>query len=307
MRNTFSFVAGMLAFVLLTSLSGNLACDGDGPELGVPPIHVSIVIHNEETAHYNTEPQRFVDERTALVLFADMLASNSVMLNWQSDWRFLVAVDLYDQGGNTGGDNIVEYIAGLGFEVDPHAHESVYNYADVAYLIDHLGVTPSNIAGGFIADPPLDSLLEQFWQPIAGAVYPQYNWTAEALWGGATSNHVNEEALWASGIWRPQDSEHFLTHDDNAPVPHIGKYGNTWDDLDLLIDKQQNGELYSNHLYTATVFVRQADLVGANFVSDFEQNLQDRDAAGKIEWVGLGELLDIWENDYNSSSHQLFY
>jgi hypothetical protein len=301
------FAGVMMVLLVLSCLAGNMACDGEAPELIRPPIYVSIVIHNEETAQYVSDPARFVSERTNLVLFADMLANNGVMLNWQSDWRFLRAVDLYDMGGNTGGLNIVEYIASLGFEVDPHAHESVYNYADVAYLIEQLGVTPSGIAGGFIADPPQDSLLEQFWLPITGAQFPAYSWTAEALWGGGTSGHVNEESLWASGVWKPQDSDHFMTHDNNPPVPHIGKYGNTWDDLDLLIDRQQNGELFWNHMYTASVFVRQADLVGPNFIADFQQELQARTGSSDLIWAGLGEIVDIWQNDYNSAGYYLAY
>ena len=157
---------GMVAAIVVLGLLPPMACQDYGLTGQIPPIYVSIVIHNEETAHYESDPQRFVEERTALVAFADMLATNGAMLNWQSDWTFLRATQLYDKGGHTGGLNIVEYIDSLNFEVDPHAHESNFNYADVAYLIETLGVAPSGVAGGFIAWPPEDSLLERFWQPI---------------------------------------------------------------------------------------------------------------------------------------------
>jgi len=300
-------VSGLLA---LACMAGHLACQvgwDDETDFAVPPIYVSIVVHNEESAHYHDNPQRFVEERTALVDFVNMLVDNDVKLNWQSDWTFLRAIQLHDQGYNTGGANIAQYIVDCGFEVDPHAHESQYNYADVAYLLDAIGVSPSTVAGGFIAYPPENCLLEQFWQPITSTIDPAYSWTAEVLWGGGTSNHVDEEDLWASGIWKPQDNENFMTHDGSAPIAHIGKFGNTWEDLDRLIEYQQEGELYWNHLYTATVFVRQADLTGPNFTSDFEQDLQLRKGAGNLEWVGLGELFGIWENDYNSNATQLFY
>ncbi|HOD50732.1 MAG TPA: hypothetical protein PLM14_03525 [Candidatus Hydrogenedentes bacterium] len=283
---------------------------GSCQDIGFPEelasIYVSIVVHNEETPEYISDPNLFEEERSALVEFADMLHANNVMLNWQSDWKFLEAAKQHAVGGNTGGLNIVEYIHHLGFEVDPHAHESQYTYADVAALIDQLGVTPSNIAGGFVAYPPEECLLERFWQPIEGDVY-EYTWQAEALWGGATSGHVNETSLWASGIWKPQDNEHFMVHDDNAPLPHIGKYGNTWEDLDDLVEQQQSGMLDKDAIYTAVILVRQAELTGPDFIDEFEADLQDRLDSPGLHFVGLGQLLGIWEYDYNSAPNQYFY
>lgn len=298
----------LFLFVLAGSAAVSVGCQGWPPETAQPPIYVNIVIHNEETAHYQNEPQRFVDERAALKEFADMLDSHGMMLNWQSDWTFLRAVELYDQGGGgTGGLNIVQYLDSLGFEVDPHAHESQYNYADVAYMIELLGVVPSGVVGGFIAYPPQDCLLEHFWQPMTGINFPAYTWTPEILWGGATSGHVDEEDLWASGIWQPMDNEHFMTHDSNAPLPHVGKFGNTWDDLDLLIEQQTLDQLIWNHFHTATVFVRQAELVAPNFISDFEQNMLARDASGDLRWVGIAESVQVWQDEYNSYACQLPY
>ena len=279
----------------------------DNPQSVNPPIYVSIVIHNEETPDYIANEQRFQDERAALIAFAEMLDLENAMLNWQSDWTFLRAVQLYDDGSGTGGLNIVAYIASLGFEVDPHAHESQYSYADVAHLIGLCGVTPLGVAGGFIAYPPADCLLEQFWSPIQGNMFPAQSWTAQILWGGGTANHVNEESLWASGIWRPQDNNSFMTHDDNAPLPHIGKFGNDWTDLDILIQKQQDNQLDTSKLYTAVIFVRQGDLMGPNQLSDFQQSLHTRDANGNLEWVGLTEVYNIWQSNYGGVANQLSY
>lgn len=301
---------GALAMLVLGALTLT-GCQDTGivynPQSVDPPIYVSIVIHNEETPQYIADEQRFQDERDALIAFADMLDLEGVMLNWQSDWTFLRAVQLYDDGSGTGGLNIVAYIASLGFEVDPHAHESQYNYADVAHMIDLCGVTPSGVAGGFIAYPPADCLLEQFWSPIQGAMFPAQSWTAQVLWGGATSGHTNEEHLWASGIWRPQDNSNFMTHDDTAPIAHIGKYGNDWTGLDMLIQKQQDNQLDTNKLYTAVVFVRQGDLTGPNHLSDFQQDLQTRDNSGNLIWVGLTEVYNIWQSTYGGDANQFSY
>ena len=255
------------------------------PQTVDPPIYVSIVIHNEETLEYINNENRFWDERAALIAFCQMLDTEGVMLNWQSDWTFLRACQLYDDGSGTGGLTIVEYIASLGFEVDPHAHESQYTYADVAHMIELCGVTPSGVAGGFIADPPVDSLLERFWAPIPGAMFPAQSWTADILWGAGTSGHVNEESLWASGIWRPEDNDNFMTHDDNAPLPHVGKYGNEWTDLDALIEK--TAELrtrHQRHLHRDDLLSARATSWAPNQLTNFQQSLDTRDGNGNLEW-----------------------
>ena len=255
-------------------------------------------MHNEEPrmGHYPdfvNDEVAFWQHRVALIQFVDMLDANGVMFNWQSDRNFLLAVGLYDTGTpETNGKNLVRYIKeDLGFEVDPHAHETLYNYADVACLIEALGVTVSNTAGGFLAAPTEDSKLKYLWQPITGTQYPTYTWQAEILWGGATLFHINEQSLWVSGVWKPKDKYDFLEHDNAAPLPYVGGYGRN--NCDVLIEKQQNGELEEENIHTCTLFVGQTELLRQGFIQQFEQQIQALDTAGSIRWVGLGEVIDI--------------
>ncbi|MFQ5596189.1 MAG: hypothetical protein ACE5HA_18765, partial [Anaerolineae bacterium] len=255
----------------------------------------------------NDEPA-FWQHRNALVQFADMLHANGVMFNYQSDWNFLQAVAKYDTGTpETNGKNVVRYIKeDLGFEVDPHAHQTLFNYADVAYLIEALGVVPSHTVGGMIVHPPEDSILEQFWQPITGRQYPTYTWQAEILWGGGTRLHVDEESLWASGVWKPKDRYHFLDHDAAAPLPNVGNYGGRWENLDRLLQLQQAGEL-EDKIHTSSIVVRQDSLLTPGFIQQFEQRIQARDAAGDIRWVGLAQVIEIWQTEYDSEPNILRY
>jgi hypothetical protein len=277
-----------------------------------PPVHVSIVMHNEEPPQYPdfvNDESAFWQHRAALVQFVHMLQFNGVMFNYQSDWNFLQAVAAYDTGTpDTNGKNVVRHIKeDLGFEVDPHAHESVYNYADVAYLIQALGVAPSHTVGGYLADPPEQSKLEYFWQPITGRQYSTYVWQAEILFGGATLFHVNEEPLWASGIWKPKDKYHYLEHDAGAPLPNVGNYGSKWEHLDRLLLMQQNGELEEGKIYTGLIFVAQDSLLLPGFVQDFEQRIHDRDAAGNIHWIGVAQAIETWQTEYDSQPNILRY
>ncbi len=292
--------------------------DSDGgvvwsyPPTIVEPIHVNIVMHNEEPPGYVdfvNDESAFWLHRAALVEFADMLHDNGVMFNWQSDWNFLMAAGMYDAGTpETNGKNIARYLKEeLGFEVDPHAHETQYNYADVAYLIEALGVTPSQTNGGFRASPPEDSKLEYLWEPIIGWVYPDYTWQAQILWGGATLYHIDEESLWASGVWKPRDNHHFLEHDDDAPLPYVGGFGRGWDKLDQLLQMQQNGELETGRIHTTTIFVGQTELLAPGFIQNFETQIQTYGTAGDIRWVGLAEVIDIWHAEYDSIPNILPY
>ena len=117
--------------VLATLATAGLAGAVSPTASGVEPIHVSIVMHNEEPLSgqypdFVNDPSAFWEHRDALVPFVNMLHANGVMFNYQSDWNFLQAVGLYDTGTlSTNGKNIVRYMKeDLGFEVDPHAHET---------------------------------------------------------------------------------------------------------------------------------------------------------------------------------------
>ena len=281
----------------------------------LPPIHVSIVMHNEEppgNPDFVNNPAIFWAQRDSVVAFAQMLAAEGVAFNYQSDWNFLLAAVLYDTGTpSTNHKNLLRYLReDLSFEVDPHAHETQYNYADVARLLDSLGVAPSAIAGGFIADPPEDSKLEYLWQPLIGAIYPDYTWQAAVLWGGATTQHQGEEHLWTSGIWKPRDNEHFLEHDAAAPLPHIGGYHSNWEGFRNLLARQQAGELDSTRIHTQTIMVPQCQLMSPGYIADFREEIRGllgSTQAGLIQWVGLGEVIGIWEDTYGSQPNLLPY
>jgi len=283
-----------------------------------PPIYVSIVCHNEEPPQYpdfvNDEPA-FWEQRNSLVSFADMLYGEGVRFNYQSDWNFLLAATMYDGGTpSTNGKNFLRYLKeDLDFEIDPHAHETQYNYADVAYLIGALGVPVSHTTGGCIAYPPESSKVEYFREPLTGWMYPDHTWQAEILWGGGTYYHQNEEELWVSGIWKPKDNENFLVHDENAPLPLVGGYKNkpeTWLGLNDLLEKQQNGELEDGRIYTATVLAFQDNMLHPAFIQEFQQQIQglsEYTDGGLIKWVGLAEVIDIWETEHDSEPNLYSY
>jgi hypothetical protein len=307
----------LVIVVLFAALAGCSPALPDG-EPGAPtaPIYVSIVCHNEEpksaaAVAYSEDETHFRRNRDATVEFARMLHHESVKLNFQSDWDFVTGVLRYDHGSHsTGNKNVLQYLVyNLGFEVDPHAHEKRYNYADVAHLHEEAGVPVSCLAGGLIASPPRDSKLEYLWQPLQGAQF-DCTWQAEAIWGGATGNHIDEESLWVSGVWKPQDDAHFTIHDEDAPLPHIGGYKADWEGLHHLMVRQAAGELDASKIHTQTIFIRQCDLLDTAHVLAFRDEiraLRRATEAGLVRWVGLAEVLGIWEEGYGSQPNLLSY
>ncbi len=277
-----------------------------------PTIYASIVSHSEEpptNPNYIENPDLFYANRAELLYFARMLHRHGIRLNWQSEWNFLGAVALYDSGIGTGGLNIVEYMHdSLGFEIDPHAHETVYNYADVAHFIEDVGVEPSHTVGGFIAMPPESSVLEHFFAPIEADSFPGYVWTAEILWGAATKWHTADETLWVSGIWKPKCADSFFVHDDSK-LPHVGRYRSSWEGVWDLIEKAEAGLLDPNKMYTVTVFVAQA-LLSHEFTDRFEDMLDSLAPyvdSGRLRWVTLQEAVQIWRTEYDSVPNMFWY
>ena len=302
---------------MLVGLGLTIAIITSQPDTLVPPIYVSIVSHNEEPAtgmypDFTVDTAAFWEHRAALLDFSEMLHEEGVMFNYQSDWNFLLAATLFDTGTvSTNGKNFLKYLEeDLGFEVDPHAHETQYNYADVAYLMHQLlGHEPSHTVGGYIACPPQSSQIEYFRDTLHGWNYP-YAWKAEILWGGSFQYHIGDDSLWTSGVWKPKDNYNYLLHDEYAPLPEIGRYNGTWQGLWDLIEKQENGELVYGRIYTATIFLEQSMMLDPAFIDTFRNRIQSLASytnSGRIVWVGLSQAKEIWETEYNSRPNLYSY
>lgn len=265
-----------------------------------PKVYVSVVTHSEEYTHYEEDEEQFNRSRKELVSFAQMLHDEGVAYNYQSDWTFLLAATKFDKGDeSTNGKNFLRYFKeDLGFEIDPHAHETKYNYADIAYLINELGVEPSHIAGGYLAYPLNLSKFDYLQNEIKGNIY-DYTWQAEVLWGAGVRSHINESDLWTSGVWRPKSAEDITV--DGGTLSAIGGYYNSWEGLDYLLTQ----DLDPNKIYTQAIFVPQG--MSKNFISEFKAEIEKRKSDERIQWAGLGEILDIWASEYGSESNILKY
>lgn len=288
-----------------------------------PPLRVSIVSHNEEPAarrqpDYLTNQAFYLSNREMVRQLALVVQSKGAKWNFQSDWNFLQAVARYDTAtvmAATNGKNILRWmVEDLGFAADAHAHESKYNYADVAYLHKQLGLPDTGVVGGFIFSPPPDAA--QSWERheagLRGVKFPGFFWRASLLWGAATGLHLGEDDE-SYGLWRPQDKDKFYVDDPSKRMVYIGggckstfldaaPYG-----VQAYLNAAAKGRLPEDGFYTATIMITQGQLSTAviHSVRDQLEALRPHAAAGRIVYVKLGEALAQWTTSYGARAYRL--
>jgi hypothetical protein len=310
------------------------------PAQGVTPIYVSFHSHNEDAGYWSglvTNRRNYLTYRSDLIERVNLIASRGATFNWQSDHPVLRAMAAYERGPllrSTGNKNVLRWmVEDKGVEVDPHGHLAMYNYADLAYLIQALGVTPSGtIAGVTIYEcGDLPGTIEWLdWASVVGLqgdgtihgnVYPDAVWAPDLLHGGAMAGHGYDDST--SGAWNCGTGSDFHVHQPSGNVTVIGTgYGademlvgsdahyGSGGYLSELAAKIASGELPADQIYTASVIVR--DAPSTREVPDTNQALEDfLDAiqplvdSGQIVYATLSQVRDIWQTTYASTPNQV--
>lgn len=310
----------MKRFLIPTLLASLVFGASSGVLTATPArIYVSFVSHNEESisnppcAPVLTDRVRYLTNRAAVVSLASTIVDRGATWDFQSEWEYLTKVASWDDAdarATTGGQNIVEYLSQLApsqLVVDAHSHQlRGYNYADVAYMLEQLGVPATGIVGGFIATPASRANWTVFRRPLAGQRYPAATFTATALWGGGSVNHRSDSN--ASGIWRPKSVFQFHTDDPRQTLPVIGHYTGDVASADGVLDlleRLRRNELQPNHMYTATIMLPQCELDSdpgiAQSAEDIIAALEDAVRDGEVVWATLPEMLRVWQDEYGST------
>ncbi len=278
------------------------------------PVYLTFVTHNEESEPYNTNFTYYLLRRNAVVQLANTVAARGVKWDFQSDWRFLVAVKQFDTGSvvsNTNGKNLIKWLVeDKGIQCDPHAHENAYNYADIAYLHEQLGITSTKVVGGFLYNQIVNgNNWENLETGIFGRVYTNYFWKPDILWGGGTPGHVNDPQNY--GAWKPQSMANYFFHDSTKHLTLIGNgCGNKiFDTSDVntsiqtvknIVNAVSYGVLPDTGFYTANVFmsIGQLNVSQINKMTQFIDSMDSLVAEGKIQWKNINEIYGIWNTSY---------
>lgn len=280
----------------------------------ITPVYLTFTTHNEDAEPYNNFSY-YIVRRNYIKQLADSIADKNIKWNFQSDWKFLLAVKNFDTGSvilNTNGKNIIRWlIEDRGVVCDPHSHEANgYNYADVAYLHQQLGITPTKTVGGFLYNQIIGgNNWENLEAGIYGRMYTSYFWKPDILWGGGTPGHVNDPQNY--GAWKPQSMANFYVHDSTKHLTLIGNgCNNKIYDTTLVttvvrrirnvMDAIQYGAFPDTGIYTATIHTQIGDLNASqiNKVMQFIDSMQTFVAQGKVIWKNIAEIYEIWNEDY---------
>lgn len=286
----------------------------------LPKLYINLVSHNEENYTYLNSPPSFYSVRPKIIQMAQLATVKGAKWHLGSDHIMLRAVIKYDTGTvqmNTSGQNVLKYISSAyvnNVECDPHAHESTYNNADVAKLHDSLGVNPGTVMSGFLYSQLQSGHDWQDYQnPTAGVVFPNYTWAPEILWGAATPAHTNDPIDY--GIWKPQSMTSFFTHE---PSNHLINYGQgckievhdttnittVMNEIRYIVNAIQSGSAPANGFYCTSIFFRESYLSVPAFINVKMDDLMDSInvlvSQNKVEWKFIPEVVTNWKNIYNS-------
>lgn len=300
-------------FVSVPSPTATPSSTTDVPlEVVPPPIFVVLFTHIEDntpSGALGTEPahKMFLQWRNSLIAMA--LDAKRLNFTWvlQPDWKFLLATQMYEDATTmslTNGKNVLQYLhEDLGVVIDPHSHENGgYNYTDVAYLLEQLGVGGTTVIGGHIWDPSLPQFAhwERFRDPVAGEHYPSATWQGNILMGSGTPNHQNDPIV--SGVWHPQDPTHFWVDDPSGNIVSVGAYTSDIAGIGALADLYRTGKIDATCMLTSTYHVTPKMLSNPNELAGLETEVLApfialRDS-GEIVITDFTSLIDTWQNEF---------
>ncbi|TAE29984.1 MAG: hypothetical protein EAZ92_05495 [Candidatus Kapaibacterium sp.] len=309
-------------------------------------LYINLNTHAEEsdrdpqgmTLNYSANQIQYTHYRALVKQIADMVRSKGAKWNYQSDWNFLDGGIKYDRGdASTNNKNLFRWMAEDNngrIQLDPHAHETRYNYADVAKMLDSVSpvVKASKNVGGFTWNGPMaaSSLMgmsvrgytwDSLGKGLQGRVFRNYTWKAEVLLGGASYNPrtmmtSHGQDLNHAGAWRPRDTSTsgYKNHTCTAALANLGVGG------DALIN--DSGDVASNVAAVmanirATIAAMKANK-GKFFVMQIQTNQRAFTRAGymdkisrvidsvnvlmrteRVQWATHSEKAATWKALYN--------
>lgn len=186
----------------------------------------------------------------------------------------------------------------MGVVIDPHSHEGGgYNYTDVAYLLETLGVGGSTVIGGHIWDPTLPQFQQwdRFRAPVIGMTYPQAIWRGDILMGSGTPNHVNDPIV--SGVWHPKDRFNYWEDDPAGNIVSVGAFKGDVAGISELTGLSRAGQINATCMLTASIPIMPADIIPAGGLTTIENTVLGPVAAlsSQVVVTDFTALVNTWK------------
>ena len=323
----------VLGLIVQLTLCLTAACGGDktssptapstaaptttgGGNATAPPVYVVMFTHIEDNTPGGTlgsagNRSTYLTLRGRLIAMADLARRYNVPWVLQPDWKFLLAAQMYEDASttaSTGGQNLLRYLRDtLGVTIDPHSHESFgYNYTDVAYLLDTLGVGGSTVIGGHVWDPALAQFAnwDRFRVPVSGEQYPSAVWRGDILMGSGTPNHTSDPIV--SGVWRPKEPWRYFEDDPLGNIACVGAFKGDIDGIRELVGRYQSGHAPATCMQTSTYGVSPSTLGSASAMAALERDvlsvLASLRASGQVELTNFTNLVATWKSRFGGQA-----
>ena len=298
-------------FLLLTSLLFRSELNAQ-----VTPVYTVLFTHIEDNSPAGIIgsaqcKQNYLLIRGRLVQLAQLMKSYQIKWSFEPDWKILLAALQYEDSTvmqTTNGKNFLKYFKeNLNVAIDPHSHENQgFNYTDVAHLLDSLNVGGSKVIGGHIWDPSLPQFAawDRFRVPVFGTKYPWSVWQGNILMGSGTPNHVNDPEI--SGIWRPQDRDHYFMDDPNGNIYCVGKYKDDISTVNELINLYKIQTVDTTCMLTISHHINLSEISAQNGFTNIENTiLKPLDSLRKLNEVVLTDftsLIDEWKTKFHENA-----
>jgi hypothetical protein len=284
--------------------------------LTAPPIYAVVFTHIEDdtpSATLGTAQARsnYLFWRDRLIQMANLMLRYNMTWVLQPDWKFLEAALLYEDSttmASTSGINVLRYLRdSLGVIIDPHSHEGGgYNYPDVAYLLEQLGVGGSTVIGGHVWDPSLPQFAhwERFRVPVAGEKYPSALWRGDLLMGSGTPGHTNDPIV--SGMWRPKNPFNYFVDDPLGNISAVGAYKNDVAGISTLRGLYASGRVDATCMLTNTIHVYPSTISSVEALATVERDvvlaLKTLRDSGQVEITHFTAMAATWKSRFASKS-----
>jgi hypothetical protein len=323
MKKTMSMLFVMILVTIMFTGCGDYDDSGgtdDGGDAGSDTdqcrVNVVLFTHIEDNSPSGTlgsteNRAQYISIRRKLIEMAELMLSYDLQWVLQPDWKILEAALLYEDSDttvDTGGKNFLLYLRDdLGVVIDPHSHENGgYNYTDVAYLIEILDVGGSTVIGGHIWDPSLPQFQEwdRFREPVPGLRYPEASWRGDILIGASTPNHVNDPLV--SGVWRPQDRDHFFVDDPSGNIVAIGAWHDEVAGVKELVNLYTDGTVPPNVMLTCSWNITPTSIMAVDGLDKIEDMVlipiaEMRDD-GLVVVTDFTTLVERWESQFGGEA-----
>ncbi|MFH0990036.1 MAG: T9SS type A sorting domain-containing protein [bacterium] len=279
-----------------------------------PPVYVVLFTHIEDNTPIGIlgspeSRQNYTLLRSRLIALANLARSYNVRWSFQPDWKILLAALQYEDAvlmQTTNNKNVFRYLKeDLNVVIDPHSHENGgYNYTDVAYLLDSLGVGGSTVIGGHIWDPSLLQFQnwDRFRVPVTGLKYSWARWRGDILMGSGTPNHVNDPVI--SGVWRPKNRFLYFVDDPAGNITCVGQYKGDIAGVSDLVELYTKGIVSPDRMLTSSMHIPPTTITQANGLAVIEDSIIKPWAAlrnaGSVVLTDFTSLIMEWKSKYEA-------